>query len=42
MAVCGIHPELYKLFALCQLPRLLHIYPTVDDALQGLWRAGAP
>jgi anti-sigma B factor antagonist len=27
MALCGIEPEVRQVFDLCQLPRLLHLYP---------------
>lgn len=36
MALCGLEPDVQRVFALCQLPRLLHIYETCDVAHLGL------
>jgi anti-sigma B factor antagonist len=42
MALCGVEPEVYKIFALCQLPRLLHIYQSAEEARHGLLGSQAP
>jgi anti-sigma B factor antagonist len=38
MALCGIDDELRRVFDLCQLPRLLHLYPDQRAALTALTR----
>jgi anti-sigma B factor antagonist len=39
LALCRINPEVQRTFDLCQLPRLLHIYPTEEEALRALGSA---
>jgi len=38
MALCGIDAELRRVFDLCQLPRLLHLYADQQAALTALTR----
>ena len=42
MALCGIDAELRRVFDLCQLPRLLHLYPDQQAALAALSREADP
>lgn len=37
MALCRLNPEVANTFELCQLPRLFHIYPTREAALNRLF-----
>lgn len=37
LALCGLEPEVQHVIELCQLQRLLHIYPSEAEALRGLY-----